>query len=328
MLIRERTEAKEGKNLAGWATKSREAKRLKNEPLDPVRTAFQRDRDRILHSVAFRKLQHKTQVYLASGDYYRTRLTHSMEVAQISRTIAMALDLNENLVEAMALGHDIGHTPFGHAGERAIKEVLGHFRHNEQSLRVADIYGRNGRGLNLTLQVRDGILCHTGEQLPTTLEGMIVRRCDRIAYLCHDFDDSSQVGMIGPKNLPATVAKRLGTKPNIILDVLVNKIVEASQNKAEIALDAYYDEAVNDFREFMFASVYNHPAMMIEQRKAEHIVKSLLGMYLDKPELLPASLQLKIEQFGVEQIAVDYVAGFTDEAAVAVFRRYFEPVIA
>lgn len=328
MLIREKIEEKETRNLAPWASKSKNAVRLKEEPLDPIRTAFRRDRDRILHSVAFRKLQHKTQVYLSSGDYYRTRLTHSMEVAQIARTIAAALDLNEDLVEAMALGHDIGHTPFGHAGERAINESIGYFHHNEQSLRVADLYGRDGRGLNLTMEVRDGILCHTGNQLPITLEGAIVRRCDRIAYLCHDFDDSSRAGMISSRDLPEIVQKRLGNRPNLILDVLVNRVVESSLGKAEIVLEPYYDEAMTEFRNFMFAAVYNHPVMMVEQKKAEHIVKTLLEMYLEKPELLPEEIKDQIDAYGKKQAVVDYVAGFTDEAAVATFRRYFEPVIA
>lgn len=327
MLIREKAEAREAKLLAPWATKSSMATRIQEEEMDPIRTAFQRDRDRILHSTAFRKLKHKTQVYLASGDHYRTRLTHSMEVAQISRTIAGALDLNEDLVEAAALGHDIGHTPFGHAGERAMAECVGYFHHNEQSLRVADIYGRNGRGLNLTTQVREAILCHTGDILPTTLEGMIVRRCDRIAYLCHDYDDGSSVGMVGPESLPEIVAKRLGTDPSVILDVLVNNIIELSLNTPKITLDTYYEEAVTAFRAFMFEQVYSCPAMMVEQKKAEHVVKTLMNMFLTLPERLPIEAREQIDKFGVEQACIDYVSGITDEAAVRIFRKYFEPAI-
>ena len=325
MLIREKTEAREATLLAQWATQSKNAPRMVPEEPDQVRTAFQRDRDRILHSTAFRKLKHKTQVYLASSDHYRTRLTHSMEVAQIARTIAGALDLNTDLVEAAALGHDMGHTPFGHAGERAMAACVGHFRHNEQSLRVADLYGREGRGLNLTLQVRDAILCHTGEQLPQTLEGMVLRRCDRIAYLCHDFDDSSSVGMISGKNLPEIVAKRLGTKPSEILDVLVNNIVEESYGKDEIILAPYYEEAMTEFRAFMFEQVYCCPAMMVEQRKAEHVVKALMELYLEHSELLPTEAQ--VERFGVRQAAIDYVSGLTDDSAVKLFRNYYEPII-
>lgn len=325
MLIREKKEQREKEFLAPWATKSIEATRLQEETPDPVRTAFQRDRDRILHSTAFRKLKHKTQVYLRPGDHYRTRLTHSMEVAQISRTIASALDLNEDLVEAAALGHDIGHTPFGHAGERAMADYLGYFKHNEQSVRVADIYGRQGRGLNLTVQVRNAILCHTGKILPTTLEGMIVRRSDRIAYLCHDFDDSCAVGMVKTTSLPEMVAKRLGNRPNEILDVLVNNIVELSQGKQEIILDKYLEEAVEEFRNFMFATVYNSPAMLAEQKKAEHVVKSLLDMYMHEPELLPPDAWEMTGRYGVRQACVDFVAGLTDDGAVKLFRRYFEP---
>lgn len=327
MLIREKTEKREKELLATWATKSIFATRIHAEDMDPIRTSFQRDRDRILHSTAFRKLKHKTQVYLVSGDHYRTRLTHSMEVAQISRTIAGALDLNEDLVEAAALGHDMGHTPFGHAGERAMAECVGHFRHNEQSLRVADNYGRDGRGLNLTLQVREAILCHTGDVLPTTLEGMIVRRCDRLAYLCHDYDDSSSVGMVGPASLPEIVAKRLGTNPSVILDVLVNNIIELSLNKPQINLDTYYEEAVTALRSFMFEQVYTCSDMMVEQKKAEYVVKTLMNMFLEIPGRLPKEAQAYLEVFGLEQVCIDYVAGLTDEAAVQIFRQYFEPVI-
>lgn len=327
MLIREKAEQREEKLLAAWATKSIFGTRVLEEENDPIRTSFQRDRDRILHSPAFRKLKHKTQVYLEPGDHYRTRLTHSLEVAQISRTIAGALDLNEDLVEAAALGHDVGHTPFGHAGERALQEYFGHFRHNEQSLRVVDTYGRNGRGLNLTHQVREAIICHTGEKEPTTLEGMIVRRCDRIAYLCHDFDDSSAVGMMSAKDLPEMVAKRLGKKPTEILDVLVNNIVEESLGRPEIILNKYYEEAIAEFRAFMFQKVYCSDAMMKEQKKAEHVVKTLMGLVLENSWLLPKEEQGQIEKVGLEQAAIDYISGLTDEAAVKLFRKYFEPDI-
>ena len=251
MVIRKLIEATEEKILAPWAQKSTAAVREHEEEADDLRTAYQRDRDRIIHSMAFRKLKHKTQVYLNPGDHYRTRLTHSMEVSQIARTIARAdhyrtrlthsmevsqiartiaraLRLNEDLTEAAALGHDLGHTPFGHAGERAINAYTGHFKHNEQSLRVVKYYGREGRGLNLTLDVCDAIVNHTGDTLPKTLEGQIVRRCDRIAYLCHDFDDGCKVGIIGPDKLPGIVAMRLGTKPSQILDILVRNVVESS----------------------------------------------------------------------------------------------------
>ena len=267
MNVREYTEGLEQKNLMPWACKSAASHRLSEEPQDDLRTAFQRDRDRIIHSKAFRSLKHKTQVYLSPGDHYRTRLTHSMEVSQISRTIGRALRLNEDMIEAAALGHDLGHTPFGHAGERAINKYTGHFTHNEQSIRVVTYYGRQGRGLNLTAEVQDAILCHTGEKLPGTLEGAIVRRCDRICYLCSDLDDSIRVGLAGPDKLPGIVAMRLGTQPSQILDILVHNIVECSAGKDKIILDSYYDEAVEEFRDFMFAYVYECPALERNTRK-------------------------------------------------------------
>ena len=327
MNIREYTEQMEMKNLMPWACKSSDARRLTEEPQDDLRTAFQRDRDRIIHSKAFRSLKHKTQVYLSPGDHYRTRLTHSMEVSQISRTIGRALRLNEDMIEAAALGHDLGHTPFGHAGERAINKYTGHFTHNEQGVRVVTYYGRQGRGLNLTEEVKDAILCHTGNTLPGTLEGAIVRRCDRICYICSDFDDGTRVGLIGPDKLPGIVAMRLGTEPSQILDILVNNIVECSSGKDKIILDPYYDEAVEEFRDFMFAYVYECPALEKEHRKAEHVIMSLMSMYEKQPHLLPDSVQLNFERFGKMTAIVDYVAGLTDLSAVTLFNNFFVPKV-
>ncbi len=327
MGIRELSEATEVKNLAPWAQKSVEAVRERAEEPDLLRTAYQRDRDRIIHSMAFRKLKHKTQVYLNPGDHYRTRLTHSMEVSQIARTIARALRLNEDLTEAAALGHDIGHTPFGHAGERAINAYTGHFKHNEQSLRVVKFYGREGKGLNLTLNVCDAIVNHTGDVLPKTLEGQIVRRCDRIAYLCHDFDDGCKVGIIGPEKLPGIVAMRLGTRPSQILDILVRTVVENSEGRPVIAMDKYYEEAMDEFRCFMFDYVYCSPELTQEHRKAEHVVTTLLDMYMQQPEMMPQEYAASVKKFGKEQAVVDFVASLTDAAAVQLFSRYFLPVI-
>ena len=246
MNIRESMEQRELKMLNPYASFSLYSKgRERQEEECDVRTVYQRDRDRILHSKAFRRMKDKTQVFLApQGDHYRTRLTHTLEVSQIARTIAKALRLNEDLVEAIALGHDLGHTPFGHAGERAINSYTGHFKHNEQSLRLVELYGRKAKGLNLTREVRDAIVNHTGSTMPKTLEGQVVRRCDRIAYLCHDFDDGCKVGIIGPEKLPGIVAMRLGTEPSQILDVLVHNIVELSLNQPQIIIDKYYEEAV------------------------------------------------------------------------------------
>ena len=321
------TERLERQVLAPGASFSDEARRLVEEEPDRLRTSFQRDRDRIIHSKAFRKLKHKTQVYLAPGDHYRTRLTHSMEVSQIARTIGRALRLNEDLIEAAALGHDLGHTPFGHAGELAIRKYTGHFAHNEQSLRVVRFYGRNGRGLNLTTAVQNAIVCHTGPQQPATLEGAVVRRCDRIAYLCHDFDDGIKVGMIGPDKLPGMVAMRLGTVPTQILDILVNNIVESSAGTGEVLMDPYYEEAVEEFRQFMFDYVYLCSLLEKEHRKAEHVVTCLLDLYLETPSLLPAEVQQNFERFGMEQAVIDYVAGLTDLAAVHLFNEHFVPRI-
>ena len=327
MNIRERTEQREYELLQPWAAKSREAMRLAPEEDDDLRTRFQRDRDRVIHSSAFRKLKHKTQVYLQPGDHYRTRLTHSMEVSQIARTIGRALGLNEDMIEAAALGHDLGHTPFGHAGEKAIRKYMGHFKHNEQSLRVVRFYGRQGRGLNLTTVVQDAIVCHTGETLPRTPEGAVVRRCDRLAYLCHDFDDAVKAGIIGKETLPGLVAMRLGTEPSQILDILVHNIVECSQGGQDIVWDSYYDEAVEEFRNFMFAYVYEGPVLEKEHRKAEHVVLSILDLYMKTPSLLPDKVQLSFERFGKEQAIIDYVSGLTDLSALATFQEYFIPKV-
>ena len=307
-------------------------RRLHQEKDDPEgtihRDPFQRDRDRILHSRAFRRMMHKTQIFNANkGDHYRNRLTHTLEVSQIARSIGKDLGLNDELVEAIALGHDLGHTPFGHAGERAINKYTGHFTHNEQSIRVVTYYGRQGRGLNLTAEVQDAILCHTGEKLPGTLEGAIVRRCDRICYLCSDLDDSIRVGLAGPDKLPGIVAMRLGTQPSQILDILVHNIVECSAGKDKIILDSYYDEAVEEFRDFMFAYVYECPALEKEHQKAEHVIMSLLDMYEKEPQLLPEDVQLNFDRFGKMTAIVDYVAGLTDLSAVRMFNQHFVPKV-
>jgi len=325
MNVREYTENLEKQYLLPAATLSCGAERITPEEPDDLRTAFQRDRDRIIHCQAFRKLKHKTQVYLSPGDQFRTRLTHSMEVSQISRTIGRALRLNEDLIEAAALGHDLGHTPFGHAGEKAINKYIGHFAHNEQSLRVVQNYGRKGRGLNLTLPVQDAILCHTGPQLPQTLEGEVVRLCDRVAYLCHDYDDGTKLGLIGPGSLPGLVAMRLGTEPTQILDILVHNIVEKSQGQSHITMDAYYREAMEELRNFMFECVYYSKDLEMEHRKAEHVVTCLLGLFLAQQNLLPLPVQLLCERFGSKTAVVDYVAGLTDYAAVRLFNQYFVP---
>ena len=329
MDVRRRTEEIEHLTFAPWATFSDQSRgRMVQEEQDPIRPVFQRDRDRVLHCKAFRRLKQKTQVFLSpEGDLYRTRLTHTLEVSQIARTMARALRLNEDLTEAAALGHDLGHTPFGHAGERAINAYTGHFKHNEQSLRVVKYYGREGRGLNLTLDVCDAIVNHTGDTLPKTLEGQIVRRCDRIAYLCHDFDDGCKVGIIGPDKLPGIVAMRLGTKPSQILDILVRNVVESSAGKQIVSMDKYYEEAMDEFRCFMFDYVYLSPPLKNEHRKAEHVVTTLLDLYMHRPEMLPQEYAVNVERHGLQQVVVDYIASLTDAAAVQQFSRHYLPVI-
>ena len=327
LSVREISENIEQETLAPWAAKSSQAVRDSEETADDLRTAFQRDRDRIIHSTPFRKLKHKTQVYLCPGDHYRTRLTHSMEVSQIARTIARALRLNEDLTEAAALGHDLGHTPFGHAGERAINSYTGHFKHNEQSLRLVELYGRKGKGLNLTREVRDAIVNHTGSTMPKTLEGQVVRLCDRIAYLCHDFDDGCKVGIIGPEKLPGIVAMRLGTEPSQILDVLVHNIVELSLNQPQIIIDKYYEEAVEEFRNFMFDYIYCSPQLTVEHNKAEHVVRTLMDLYMESPQLLPREYGELADRFGLQQTVVDFVGGLTDAGAVQLFNKHYIPII-
>ena len=234
--IRQRTEELEYQVLSPNAAKSREAVRRKAANECPFRTAYQRDRDRILHSKSFRRMKHKTQVYIMSGDHFRTRMTHSLEVAQIARTIARGLRLNEDLVEAISLGHDVGHTPFGHSGEAAMRELCGHFEHNEQSLRVVDYLERDGEGLNLTDAVRDGILHHTGGARASTMEGRIVHYADRIAYLCHDYDDSLRAGLLRPDDLPRLVTEAIGDAHSAMITGFVSDIIETSAKEHDIVL--------------------------------------------------------------------------------------------
>ena len=233
--IRERSEKEEEERLSPFAAKSRDAKRERWEEECPIRTKFQRDRDRILHSKPFRRLKHKTQVYIApSGDHYRTRMTHSLEVSQICRTIARGLQLNEDLIEAIALGHDVGHTPFGHVGEEALRRIISHFEHNEQSIRILKVLAREGQGLNLTEPVLDGILHHTGDGIPKTLEGQIVKTGDRIAYLCHDYDDALRAGLLHQRDLPEIVKRTLGEKPSDMITTMVVDMIEASNEQNHI----------------------------------------------------------------------------------------------
>ena len=297
----------------------------KDEDTCDFRTAFQRDRDRIIHSKAFRRLKHKTQVYISPGDHYRMRMTHSLEVAQISRTIARGLLLNEDLTEAIALGHDVGHTPFGHAGEEALREIIGHFAHNEQSLRVVDYLERGGQGLNLTVDVKDGFINHTGDKKPFTLEGNIVRVGDRIAYLCHDYDDGIRSGMLIPTDLPHNVAKVLGTKPSEMITVMVADMIKSSNDRNEIKLTSRIQKAMNEFRDFMFEMLYNSKRLEDERRKAKYVIHKLYEYFISHPGGLPQEFLEREDCWGLQATVVDYIAGLTDSYAISLFEKLFVP---
>ncbi len=324
MLDRIALEAREEQFLAPGAALSKNS-RGRQKPLlpCPLRTEFQRDRDRIIHCKSFRRLKYKTQVYLpAMGDHFRTRLTHTLEVSQISRTIARSLALNEDLAEAIALGHDLGHTPFGHAGERSLNALLPMpFHHNEQSLRVVDLLERDGEGLNLTAEVRDGILCHTGKQEPFTLEGQIVRTADRIAYVNHDIDDSLRSGFLCPLDLPAEAMSVLGDAHGVRIDALVADMVYFYEQEGKIGLSPERYEALMELRQFLTDTVYLKEEILLEEVRSKHLIQSLYNYYQEHPELLP-------EHYQEEDLAIqikDYIAGMTDIYALRCFIEYFVP---
>jgi dGTPase len=326
VTVRERTEELEAKILAPGAALSRNTRgRERPEEECGLRTPFQRDRDRIIHCKSFRRLKHKTQVFLApEGDHYRTRLTHTLEVAQIARTIARALLLNEDLTEAVSLGHDLGHTPFGHAGERALdKLVPGGFRHYEQSARVVEKLEMGGRGLNLTYEVRDGILHHTQGQEACTAEGRIVRLADRIAYLNHDIDDAERAGILEEKDIPAVIADVLGHSKSKRIDTLVRSVVE---NSSDVSLGMASDvkEAFDRLASFMDERVYCNPYAKSEETKVPALIGALYE-YLLKPDHLPPDLRAVAEEEGAERAACDDIAGMTDHYAVQLFETIFVP---
>lgn len=327
MNVRERLEAQEDEILSSYAAKSRDARRKFPMEECQFRTKFQRDRDRILHSKSFRRLKHKTQVYIVSGDHYRTRMTHSLEVSQISRTIARGLRLNEDLAEAIALGHDVGHTPFGHAGEAAMAKLTGHFAHNEQSLRVVEFLERGGKGLNLTFEVKDGIVNHTGPVMPKTLEGRIVRTADRIAYLCHDYDDSLRAGLLQPGELPKLVYERLGEDTSAMITSMVSDMIVSSMDKDDISLSAEVKEAMDTFRSFMFEHIYHSETLAHERRQAVYVLRALYEWFLEHFDELPEEFVRREERWGRQKIVTDYVAGLTDSYAVQLFNEIFMPPV-
>ena len=323
--IRQRTERDEEERLSVYAAKSRDAQRERLEEECPIRTKFQRDRDRILHSKPFRRLKHKTQVYISpAGDHYRTRMTHSLEVSQICRTIARGLQLNEDLIEAIALGHDVGHTPFGHVGEEALRRIIGHFEHNEQSIRILKVLAHEGHGLNLTESVLDGILHHTGEGTPNTLEGQIVKTGDRIAYLCHDYDDALRAGLLTQNDLPETVQRRLGVKPSDMITTMVVDMIEASSGKDHIEQSIEINKAMQEFRQFMFARVYNSLNLREERRKGQYIIQALFEYYNQDISRLPQTFLVWTGGDKIQAV-VDYISGLTDNYAIDLFQRLFVP---
>ena len=328
MTIREQLEERESQYLSPYAALSRKSKgRMRPEAQCDIRPVFQRDRDRILHCKAFRRLKQKTQVFLLpKGDHYRTRLTHTLEVSQNARTIAKALRLNEDLVEAIALGHDLGHTPFGHAGERALNTVY-HFSHNRQSLRVVDCIEKGGKGLNLTWEVRDGILNHQTAGNPHTLEGQVLRLSDKLAYINHDMDDAIRAGILTEEDIPAEIRKTLGNSCKARLNRLVHDVITNSMDRPQICMSREVEEAMADLRKFMFENVYLNPKAKGEEDKAVHMIGQLFDYYMRHPEALPQQFRDALEYTDTarEQVVCDHIAGMTDSYAFKKFQDYFVP---
>ena len=313
--------------LAAFSDQSR-GRPIPEQPREgDVRTCYQRDTDRIVHSKAFRRLMHKTQVFLQpEGDHYRTRMTHTLEVARIARTITRGLNLNEDLAEAIAMGHDLGHTPFGHAGESALSEVMGKpFRHNEQSLRVVDILEKDGAGLNLTHEVRLGILGHTGEYIPETLEGQIVRRSDQIAYVNHDIDDAIRAGILSDDDIPEAIADILGHTHRDRINTLVCDVIAVSSEEGKIVLSPAVEKALKDLRSFMFDRVYRNPVAKGEEKKAKIMLQRLYEYYIRHPDALPEDFHPQLSFDGMERTVCDYIAGMTDNYAVDKYTELFIP---
>jgi len=330
MTLREELERLEHEHLdpkAAFADESRGRLHPEDPRHDDVRTVFQRDTDKIVHSKAFRRLMHKTQVFLSpEGDHYRPRMTHTIEVSRIARTIAKALNLNEDLAEAIAMGHDLGHTPFGHAGEVALTEAMGQpFRHNEQSLRVVDILENGGEGLNLTYEVRMGILGHTGERIPETMEGQIVRWADRYAYVNHDIDDAIRAGILDTTDIPKSISRVLGNTHSKRINSLVCDTITTSREAGKICLSPQVEKALNDLREFMFQNVYRNPVAKGQEVKARGMLKRMYEYYYNHPEALPQDFQPQLSFDGMERTVCDYIAGMTDNYAVDKYTELFIP---
>ena len=302
--------------------------RLRDEPQCDIRPVFQRDRDRILHSKAFRRLKDKTQVFLTpEGDHYRTRLTHTLEVSQNARTIAKALRLNEDLVEAIALGHDLGHTPFGHAGERALDRVCPYgFSHSDQSVRMVDILEKEGLGLNLTFEVRDGIKNHQSDGHPSTMEGKVVRISDKIAYIHHDMDDALRAGILTEKDIPKDIGEIIGFSTSERLDTFIHDLVTESTDRDDIVMSPVIADAMKRFRQFMFDRVYTNPIAKSEEKKAEVLVETLYNYYMKHIDLIPKDLKALMDKGEKQEIVVcDYLASMTDRFAIAKYEEIYIP---
>ena len=328
MTIREQIERMEQETLSPYACLSVNSRgRDVDEPQCDIRPVFQRDRDRILHSKSFRRLKNKTQVFLTpKGDHYRTRLSHTLEVSQNARTIAKALRLNEDLVEAIALGHDLGHTPFGHAGERVLAKLTnGEFKHNEQSVRIVEKLEKEGKGLNLTWEVRDGILNHEMDLTPATLEGRIVRISDKIAYVNADFDDGIRALILCEEDIPLELRKTLGFNVKARLNHLIHDIIINSQDKGDICMSDESWEAFLELRRFMFENLYTNPVAKSQEKKAENLVVSLYEFLLENPNAMPTEYQAIALKDGLDRAVCDYISGMSDRYAIKLYNDFFVP---
>ncbi len=329
MTIREHLEQWEKEYLSPYATLSVNTKgRAKTEEQCDIRPVFQRDRDRIIHSKSFRRLKDKTQVFMSpEGDHYRTRLTHTLEVSQNARTIAKALRLNEELVEAIALGHDLGHTPFGHAGEKALNEICPYgFEHNEQSVRTVEVLEKNGKGLNLTWEVKDGILNHQTSNMPSTLEGKIVRYSDKIAYTYHDMDDAVRAGILKEKDVPREIGEVIGYSPRERLNNFIHDIVINSKDTDDVKMSPDVERAMRNLRQFMFDKVYSNQIAKYEEDKAIALVKTLYEHYMKHTNELPKFfVELGLKGEPREKVVCDYISSMTDRYAIALYDELYVP---
>lgn len=328
MTIRQRHEQQEEKTLSPYATLSKNSKgRLVLEEPCQIRTVFQRDRDRVIYSKSFRRLKHKTQVFITpDGDHYRTRLTHTLEVSQIARTIARALCLNEDLTEAIALAHDLGHTPFGHCGESTLNTLFSQgFSHNIHSLRVIDLLEKDGKGLNLTMEVRDGVIHHSGKETADTLEGKIIKYADRIAYLNHDIDDAVRGGVLKVEQIPIGIQKALGYTHKERINTLITNVIEESIDKNAILMDPAMEEQMMKLRTFMFDVVYKSERALAQEEKARFVIECLYHHFAKQPEVLPKEFLCRIGEDPCERVVCDYIAGMTDYYAIEKFKQISIP---